>query len=485
MKRVTVRLGTERYPVLDAFVRCRDRVSVIMGPLGSGKTFGCVDRILEQMTEQDTNDRGMRPSRWFAVRNTYPDLTTTTIKDFMALFQDLGKLTMGGLEPPTFRTNARLPDGSQLDSEVTFLALDRDDAVRKIRGSQMTGVWLNETKELSKAVIDMLDLRHGRYPSMGDGGVDPTWHGMLGDTNAWDEDHFLYRLLSTGDPPDGWRMFRQPGGVMRHPQTGEWIANPDAENLHNLPDGYYVRGMAGKDEDWIKVNLANEYGFVMDGRPVHPAYVDSIHCTQQPIEFNPKLPIHLGIDFGRTPAAVIAQFVPALGRLVVIDEFVTEDMAAVDFAPELVRYLKRNYPQQIIGWCDPAGDARGQATNDTPRQILVAEGLPVLPAPSNDVTLRRAALARPLRRLCMDGKPAVLISPRCKTLRKGLAGGFCYRRLKVAGQERYTEEPDKNRYSHVCEGLEYLELGLGEGQEAIKRPEWQRSRGPMQAVADM
>lgn len=478
---LTLRVGTPSYPILDAYRRDNSRVSIIRGPLGSGKTYASVQRILRHMIEQQPNAQGVRPTRWLGVRNTYGDLQQTTIKDFLALFGELGEFRQ--TDPPTFRMGVTLPDDTLVQAEMIFLALDREDAVRRLRGYQITGGWLNETKELVKPIIDMIDLRHGRYPSMADGGVLPTWHGIFGDTNSWDEDHYLWRL-ATEEVPEGWTFYHQPGGVLRDPMSGKWVANPNAENLRNLPDGYYIRGMAGKAEDWISVNLGNEYGFTLDGKPVHPEYVDSLHCTKEPIPFDPKLPIRLGVDFGRTPATPIAQHIPQWGRTVVIDEFVTEDMSAADFGPALKRYLGQHYPQAVVGHSDPAGEAKGQATNDTPRQVLVAAGIPVMPAPTNDPILRRAAVSRPLQRICADGKPALLISPKAKMLRKGLAGGWCFRRMKVSGQERFTPEPDKNIYSHVCEGLEYLMLGLGEGAAALRPPDYDE-REPFQEVAEM
>lgn len=472
------------YPVLDSYLNSWNRVQVIRGPLGSAKTVTTVDKIMLAITNQAPNAQGIRPTRGYAIRNTYPDLTTTTIKDFQATFtNEMGTMHMGGMEPPTYRMKCRLDDGTLVDSEIVFLALDREDAIRKIRGAQATFIWLNETKELMKPVIDMLDLRHGRYPSMANGGVMPTWHGMFGDTNSWDEDHFLWRLAMEVRPP-GWTFFDQPGGVVKDPNTGKWVPNPDAENLKNLPAGYYENAIAGKDDDWISVNLANEYGFSIDGKPVHPAYVDSLHCARDLIPFDPNLPILLGVDYGRTPAAAIAQHIPQWGRTVVIDEFVTEDMSQADFGPALKRYLGQHYPQAIKGWSDPSGDQKGQATNDTPRQILNAAGVPVMAAATNDPILRRAAVSRPLQRICADGKPALLVSPKAKMIRKGLAGGFCYRRLKVAGTERYTDEPDKNQYSHPIEGLEYLMIGLGEGIAALRSADYDENE-PFQDQADM
>ena len=72
--------------------------------------------------------------------------------------------------------------------------------------------------------------------------------------------------------------------------------------------------------------------------------------------------------------------------------------------------------------------------------------------------------------MAMDGGPALIISPKCKYVRKGLAGAFCYRRVQVAGDERYTDEPEKNAWSHPVEALEYGLLGAGEGHEALSPP---------------
>lgn len=479
-RQLQIRVGSSRrYPVLDAYRRHEGRVSVIMGPLGSGKTYGSIHRMLRHIIRQKPNALGVRPTKWLAVRNFNKDLQKTTIPDFLRVFGKLGE--MRWTAPATFTMKVRLADDTIAEAEVIFLALDTMDDVADLRGYQLTGAWLNETKELVKAIIDMVEARCGRFPDLVNDGVRPTWRGWFGDTNAWDDDHYLQRILAE-ERPESWTWFRQPGGVIQ--VDGKWVANPDAENLMNLDPGYYENLVPGKSADWIKVNLANEIGFAIDGKPVYPDYIDSLHCTRDPIAYDPKLPLYLGIDFGRTPAAVIAQYIPQWARLVVIDEFVTDDMSQADFGPALKSYLGATYPgAKVLGWCDPAGDQRGQATNDTPRAVLNAAGFSIQPAPTNEPILRRAAVARPLKRLA-GGVPALLISPKCKTLRKGMAGGFCFRRLKVSGDERYTDEPDKNRWSHICEGLEYLEVGLGEGMAAM-RPDDHHTRGPIQTMAEM
>ena len=68
----------------------------------------------------------------------------------------------------------------------------------------------------------------------------------------------------------------------------------------------------------------------------------------------------------------------------------------------------------------------------------------------------------------MDGKTRFTVLPKASMVRKGLQGGFCYRRVQTTG-ERYTGEPDKNEYSHPVEALEYALQGEGEGRQALGR----------------
>lgn len=485
---IRISIGAPNYPVLNEFMGCKDRVSFIMGPLGSGKTYAACQRLLKHMKEQEPNEKGERPTRWCAVRNTYPDLMTTTVRDFQEVFRGLGTMKLGSLEPPTFTCYFRLEDKTIVKSEVIFLALDREDSEKKLRGLQVTGFWLNETKELIKPIVDMADMRHGRYPSRVAGGVLPTWHGMFGDLNAPDEDHWYYHLAEEVRP-EGWKFFRQPGGMLDGGKgidgLTNWIPNEDAENLANLPEGYYIRGRQAKSEGWIAVNLANQYGFVVEGKPVHPEFRDHVHTHPELLEVDKAYPLVIGLDFGRTPAAAILQFIEPMGRWHVIDEYVTHDMSASRFAPELKLYLDRTYPGMAVSaWGDPAGDHAGQTVETTPIEILRAHGIPCQPCHTNETLIRRSAVTNPLMRNCMDGRAALIVSPKAKMIRKGLRGGFCYRRMKVPGEDRFTELPDKNIYSHPVEALEYGLMGAGEGRRALVPGHAQRRRErlPTQAV---
>jgi hypothetical protein len=72
-----------------------------------------------------------------------------------------------------------------------------------------------------------------------------------------------------------------------------------------------------------------------------------------------------------------------------------------------------------------------------------------------------------LSTLGMTGQPSLIISPRAKTVRKGMGGGYHYARVQVSGEERFRDEPVKNTYSHVCEALQYLMVGEGMDYKAL------------------
>ena len=50
---------------------------------------------------------------------------------------------------------------------------------------------------------------------------------------------------------------------------------------------------------------------------------------------------------------------------------------------------------------------------------------------------------------------------------KGMAGAYNFKRVQVAGDARYKDEPDKNAYSHPAEAAQYLMMGAGEGRAIV------------------
>lgn len=434
----------------------RSFVRGLVGPIGSGKSVACCTELMELAHEQAPGPDGIRRSRWAIIRNTYRELNDTTMQTWFDWFpKQIGVWDAGNMK---FTVEA-----NDIHAEFMFRALDRPDDVKKLLSLELTGAWVNEARELPMAVIDMLQGRVGRYPSKAVHGAQPTYYGIIMDTNPPDTDHWWYYHFEENHT-EGWAVFHQPSGL-----------SDEAENRNNLPADYYERLMAGKDEQWVQAYVHGQYAFVRDGKPVYPMYNDTIHCARELLVPNPDWPTYIGLDFGLTPAAALFQRTP-LGQYRVFDEIVTDDMAAFEFGGLIQRLLGESYPdlkiERITG--DPAGDERAQTDKKTPFQVLRTDGVMAQPASTNDVEVRRKTVTRHLAKMTMMGEPALLISPKCKMLRKGMAGGFKYKRLQVRGHERYEDKPDKGRYSHICEALEYGLLGCGEGDRVIGIPQNRR-----------
>ena len=216
----------------DAFVRC------IVGPVGSGKSSVCVMEIMARAARQAPGPDGIRRTRWVVIRNTYSQLRDTTRKTF----EEWIPPSAGTWHEQSFTFHIRRGD---IDCEVLFRSLNRPEDVKKLLSLEVTGAYINEAREIPKHVFDVLQTRVGRYPSKAMGGA--SWFGIWMDTNPWHTGHWGYRLFSR-DRPAGYELFEQPGG-----------REAQAENVRNLPPGYYDRLTVGKDEDWILSYVDGKY----------------------------------------------------------------------------------------------------------------------------------------------------------------------------------------------------------------------------------
>ena len=453
----TVSPTCKRFHLSDSFVRA------LMGPIGSGKSVACCWEVMLKGLDQNPffgNPKfplGIRKSRWVIIRNTYRELIDTTMQTWFDWFPQHSEpgwdceWEAGNMK---HIIKLKLEDGTHTHLEVLFRALDRPDDIKKLLSLELTGGWINEAREMPKQVMDMLIGRLGRYPNMRQGGA--SWFGLIMDTNPPDSDHWWHTLFEETHP-EGYELFRQPSGTSQQ-----------AENMPNLPSGYYEKMRAGKDPNWVNVYIHGEYGFLTDGIPVVPEFHMHQHVAKQKIPYLPKKSdniLYVGVDFGRTPAATFAQEIN--GQMQVIDELVTFGISATHFSKLLKERLRGFYPKaEVVATGDPAGDNPGEQIDETCIEILQNAGIPIDPAHSNNFTLRRESVSISLTTLNMQGEPTLIISPSCTNLIKGMNGGYKYKRMQVSG-EKFAMKPDKNKYSHVCEALQYLMMGAGKGYDAI------------------
>jgi hypothetical protein len=470
----------------------------LLGPVGNGKTVACVNEMHRLAVLQEPNSEGIRKTRWAIIRNTYPELRTTTLNTFKQWIPDaicpivLSPIIMGTMK-------YKLPDSTMVEAEFLFLALDRDEDVKKLLSLELTGAFCNETRELPYAVIKGCRERIGRYPARVDGYEDTedykapehpcTRKALIMDTNPPDDDHWWYQLAEEGSLRSNktkqakeavskiFDFFHAPSPLIKT-ETG-YIENPEAENIANLPGGYqyYFDMIAGNTEDHINVMVMGNYGMIKEGRPVYTNYNDLTHCPQKPLSIIEDLPIGLGWDFGLTPSVIFGQLTDT-GQMRVFAELVTEDMDVRTFARDVVKpFIQKNfYGMEIdFSYADPAGNNRGEGEGKSAIKILnddyageQEDGSYIAPlnmgfmteaAPTNDPTQRIDAVSSVMGRM-VNGEPAYQLSKACKMLRKGKNGGYRYKKINAPGSEiRFQEKPDKNRYSHPSDAEQYLALG--------------------------
>lgn len=531
------------------FFRSHAPVTIIVGPLGSGKSVTCCAKIMARALMQEPSPRdNVRYFKAAIVRNTLPELKRTTIETWKSIFPEekVGRIKMS----PPVQQHIRVPPRAArqgreaepgLDLLIDYFGLDRPDHVKQLLSYEGTLIWFNECREIPKAIIDAADLRIGRYPSREFQGVDPTWYGIIGDSNAPGPRNWLYHTVKGTDEfgnyigrPENWEIFIQPPAVIEMEPDGQsgwrnksgeveyytdneryvmrsagslWATNPAAENLANLqvhpsidptkdplgPGGYYQRGLANKNRDWIQSYYQVKFGYVRTGKPVIPEFDVETHVTDDlPILENELAQGGLDIGGGTfQPAAVIGQFHPR-GVWMAHYEVIGKDIGGVRFIEQL-----KTAHAQVMGqrkfsalYGDPAGRKRDELFETSMFDALLAADLPAMPAPSNDIKTRVDAIRAPCTRLIPNPPerpmPGLLVHRRCTVLIEGLSGGWNYKQMQVPGEQRYADKPDKNEYSHPCDAAGYWLSGGGEttGLQTGTTPESPSSSEPMQAVVD-
>jgi hypothetical protein len=440
----------------------------IRGPFGSGKTVACFWEIVMRGMKQKRFGR-LRKNRWAVIRNSYPELKTTSLKTWQEWFPE--HICPVNMSPPmTAHLTTPLADGSVLDLELIFVSLDKPKDVRKVLSLDLTGAFVNEAREIyNKSIIDAISARTGRYPPEFMGG--PTWSGVIMDTNSPDDEHWWYEMAEEVKPSN-WRFFDQPPALLRL-EDGSYVPNPKAENVkhHTLGFEYWLRMIPGKDPEWINVYIMNQYGTVEEGKPVYiDCYHDHRHAAKESLPIYKGLPLYLGFDGGLTPACVAGQVSPA-GRMHVLREWVCERGGIREFVNEAVKpaLLREFSGMEFLSFADPSMSKGSEIDETTPLGELRELGLPTEPAYSNDPTIRRQAVISWLTQSMADGSPKFLVDPSCRMVRRGMAGRFQYRRVQIVGAEMYQEKVFKNAYSHPCEAHQYMVMGIDRGTVRPKR----------------
>lgn len=484
-------------------------LQLLGGPIGGGKTTTKQTKAIRLAAQQQPstrtrarNDRGelvpVRKVKICSVRDTYRQLWKTTLPTWwMRVPKTIGE--WGGAEngPCSHHVTFQLRDNTLVDLIHDFIAIGENAVEDVMRGYQPTFWLLNEMDLLAWAVWEYGAGRAGRYPEMSEGG--PTWYGALADCNAPEFESEVYQNIYTKSPAEleamGIQLFLQPSGL-----------SPQAENTKNLVAGYYVNAARGKSRDYVARMIENRPGVSVAGKPVHPEFNDAIHVPTHEIEPIAGLPVIIGIDPRTYPSAVFLQRLPG-GQRRFVDELQGEqNMGARRFGKLLAELLHDRFPflrpsdpmrlawqhndtpqvvrlAGVVGMVDPSaqyGADKEAGEQDWLEIVESVSGIKIIPAPSNNLAVRREALKKPLSEL-IDGQPAIIVSPRCAKLRTGLNSGFRFRKLNTPGVAKYGTEVEKNSYADICEAAEYA--CLSDGAELEIRDRKQADTATLQQMA--
>lgn len=432
-------------------------VRLIMGPYGSGKSTWCINEIVRRTCAMPFWYQGRRRAKWAIVRNTSGELYSTTLQTWLTWFGELGDIRKR--QKPLLTYEHTFNDGKGIvELELIFIALDREEDIRKIKSLEVTGAYINELSEVPQNALAHFKGRvNHRYPSRSFC-AEPYWSGIIADTNPPDVDHWIYKDFEV-KALESYRIFHQPPGLLKD-ENGKWYQNPSCDNANNLARDYYTKLAEGQNDDFIKVYCLGKYGSVSTGKNVYPEFNPNLHAVDK-IHAIQGDPIHLGWDFGLTPACVVIQISPR-GQFRILKEYQAEDMGIRTFAKNIViPSLERDFPYNKIGIS--RADPSGIAGDDIMEELscigeLNSLGVNTAQARTNDLEPRIGSVRYFLNGM-IDGQPALIVSrDGAPGLVKGFIKDYVFKRVNVSGEERYKEVPHKNMASHRHDALQYIAM---------------------------
>lgn len=475
-------------PVAQALYEDDSDVTVICGPVGSGKTTTVLhSRLRRARAMPRSTQDGVRRYKLVATRQTYRELWSTTIPSYLEVFpKKLGEWSGGRGDP--VRHLIRFEDEfGPIEMQTEFLAFG-DDPTNAMRGIQTTDFWLNETDTLPEEVLGLAITRIDRFPPREHFGPGPllkagyppalqSWGQIVGDMNAPDEDNWTHKSFWDGarreaiarelsaELKDGAKPIRL--SFHRQPGYGE----PGTENLANLSANYYPRQIAAMKQlgrgDLIDRMVRNKVTYLRSGVPVFQReFNPAIHVAAEPLRWNGEHPLRIGLDQGFIGAAVVLEYDPPFRWRVLAElMFPDERLMAEVFGQRLRDMLDERFPGARIegAWGDMAGEhgaSQGADENATWNRIVGrVAGFRVRPQKigSNRITPRLEAVRAALEYI-EGGRPGLLIDPSCRHLRSGFEARYVWaEEIDRSGDKRKV--PDKSiPQANVMDALQYALL---------------------------
>jgi hypothetical protein len=473
----------------------------VMGPVGSGKTYGIVaDMNMRHFHQRPCKD-GIVRDRFSLIRGTLTLLKATLVDTWMSMFPST---VIHGSKYGVFGNLTRVRSGTTYNIELRGFGLDKAGALANMLSNNFSGSLINEAVTISEAAKDHAAGRCGRFPDQLDApsgfekmkgaylDKDGYWrwflnHGVSMDTNAASEDSWWYRKSKDGDVnPELEVYFDQPPAAFKvwNDELEKWEYElnkgqrpgvPHAENIEHLLEHWdYYRNMIGSSSHrYISRYILCEYSKTEVGDPVFSDFSDRWHVAKNGVPWpRPGTRLFGGMDFGQTRRVVIG-YLAGDGRLMVCAEAVDPTGSVETFANNVLRPLLAQHgfsPSDLTLYCDPAGMNRSEHSEMGAIYLMRMCGFEAMPPAklvNNDVNTRLESVRHYLTRI-IGSKGAVQIDPSCVNLVRSIGGGYVWARRKVGVEYMNMDIPSKNNHSHIADAFQYFCCGMRWGGDAAK-----------------
>lgn len=433
---------------------------LIMGPVGSAKSSTGLMRNVVMTYDLKPSGNGIRYAKAAIIRRLYKDLEKTTMQTWLRWFpKTVGKWRGGAGEPATHELSLEHPDGGLINLVAEFIALGDLRIEEVLRSWEGSWAFIDELDGLPPASLPFLYTRLGRYHRE----CCEHLRCIFAATNAPEGDNWVCEDF-VDNPKPGHMLFRQPGGL-----------TPEAENIANLPAGYYERlaeNLPAYDKRRFVDNIP---GLSRGTDPVYPEFDEDAHMSAAPLTLLPRQ-ITLGIDGGGTPAAGTWQVAPN-GQMRKLRELSTHEKTGGSITGperfgeslaqqlhELIGPATRGMKEPpVIGFADPSASYGADTLNGESNWMeIVARkaGIRIFPARTNDPTPREEVYRHVMKQRIDGRTPALLIDPSCILTRRALTRDYRYGHI-LGQNARRTDKPLKNWASHLVEADQYALLDTG------------------------
>jgi len=489
-------------PVLDQAALSPASFRCVEGPVNSGKSVWSLSEVWALGCTMPKCKDGIRRSKFLVVRDSYPNLESSTIETWKQWFPESQWGNINGREPMTHFLKFW-----DVEITVVFRAFDPGNiikAVKDLRSTEWTGAWVNEGQFMPLALVKEIYSRTGRWPAKKDCPAYNRRKWLVMDMNAPATDDFwgYYMRGKTMLPrdltpeqkfelqkPDDWEFFEQPPAVIeKRGEDGGFLGfevNPEAENLPHIGEESIKQELSGRSYNDVRRDLMNKVVPMQKGYPRYTQFLrEHVADEIRPIE---TLPIIAGYDPGLH--GCVHLFQQWKDRWFALHSVQAGGSSAVQLADEVLSVLNSRFPfwrsTGFVGWGDPYGDTRFGAdesrAENTHFEIMEGKGLKFRsPAPRDNPSTRREITVKLLTSRTDTGATRLLVDKRyCAPLIAALDGGCTMMQVKSPDGVRVEEKVNKkNPLADVMEAAEYAFWGGGEA-EGLFHPLGREKKAPI------